>query len=128
MNIKISVGEALDRLSILQIKLVEVKNEEKLINIEKEYNYLRELIDAELGFENVDASYRDLFHVNYKLWKVEDELRICESKEEFDANFIKLARSVYYINDERAEIKKNINIQQKSEFMEEKSYVSYKKS
>jgi hypothetical protein len=128
MNIKISIGEALDRLSILEIKMIKVKDEVKLANIQKEHDYLKELIDKELSFERVESYYRELFRINHSLWIIEDELRVLESNQDFGNEFIKLARSVYFTNDERAEVKKKINIEEKSEFIEEKSYINYKNS
>jgi hypothetical protein len=128
MNIKISIGEALDRLSILEIKMIKVKDEVKLSNIQKEHDYLKELIDKELCFERVESYYRELFRINHSLWVIEDELRVLESNQDFGNEFIKLARSVYFTNDERADVKKKINIEENSEFIEEKSYINYKNS
>ena len=128
MNIKISIGEALDRLSILEIKMIKIKDEVKLANIKKEHDYLKELIDNELSFDRVESYYRELFRINHSLWIIEDELRVLELNHDFGNEFIKLARSVYFTNDERAEVKKKINIDEKSEFIEEKSYINYKNS
>ena len=128
MNIKISIGEALDRLSILEIKMIKVKDEVKLANIQKEHDYLKELIDNDLSFERIEPYYRELFRINHSLWIIEDELRVLESNQDFSNEFIKLARLVYFTNDERAEVKKKINIEEKSEFIEEKSYINYKNS
>jgi hypothetical protein len=128
MNIKISIGEALDRLSILEIKMIKVKDEVKLANIQKEHDYLKELIDNDLSFERIEPYYRELFRINHSLWIIEDELRVLEANQDFGNEFIKLARSVYFTNDERAEVKKKINIDEKSEFIEEKSYINYKNS
>jgi hypothetical protein len=108
--------------------MIKVKDEVKLANIQKEHDYLKELIDKELSFERVESYYRELFRINHSLWIIEDELRVLESNQDFGNEFIKLARSVYFTNDERAEVKKKINIEEKSEFIEEKSYINYKNS
>jgi len=123
MNIEVSIGEIVDKLSILQIKTGLIKDEEKLININKEYEYLYDIVFNELKIESSD--YFDLVSVNQKLWFIEDDIREKERNKEFDDEFIQLARSVYVTNDERAEVKKNINIKYGSNFMEEKSYNPY---
>jgi hypothetical protein len=123
MNIEVSIGEIVDKLSILQIKTGLIKDEEKLININKEYEYLYNIVFNELKIESSD--YFDLVSVNQKLWFIEDDIREKERNKEFDDEFIQLARSVYVTNDERAEVKKNINIKYGSNFMEEKSYNPY---
>lgn len=123
MNIEVSIGEIVDKLSILQIKTGLIKDEEKLININKEYEYLYDIVFNELKIESSD--YFDLVSVNQKLWFIEDDIREKERNKEFDDEFIQLSRSVYVTNDERAEVKKNINIKYGSNFMEEKSYNPY---
>ena len=119
MKVEISLGELVDKITILKIKLVEIKNEDKLINIQFEYDYLMQFYPEDDSIKNY---FNQLFDVNYQLWKVEDKLRLLEEENKFDQEFIELARSVYILNDERARIKKNINMNDGSKFIEEKSY------
>jgi len=129
MLINIGPGEAYDRLTILQIKLEEIKDPEKLENINREYVFLSSSILAYCAEINQAAPpelVEALKSVNERLWKVEDELRNHERAKTFGDEFVKLARNVYYLNDERAEIKREINLKMKSEFVEEKSYNPYK--
>lgn len=122
MKIEISIGEAIDRLTILEIKLKKIEEPSKRANILKEYYYLEKIIKNELDLDSNSEEFLKLYEVNARLWDVEDELRVLESKKHFCKVFIQLARSVYILNDERARIKKDINIKYKSEFVEEKSY------
>ncbi len=124
MKIEVSVGEIVDKLSILQIKKENIIDKEKLQNVNKEYLYLHEIVFSELNI-NHDDDYLRLLEVNKTLWKIEDDIREKESKKEFDNQFIELARSVYITNDVRANIKKSINIKYGSLFVEEKSYSDY---
>lgn len=122
MKIEVSIGEVLDKVSILSIKLNKIDDIEKLRNVSKELSLLtKELPKGILE----DDLYTKLCGVNMHLWGVEDELREMESKQDFSPVFIKLARSVYRLNDERAAIKKQINIKYKSDLVEEKSYKQY---
>ena len=123
MNIEGSTGEIVDKLSILKIKQNNIKDKEKLININKEYDYLYKIVFEDLKINKED--FYKLILINEKLWEIEDDLRIKENKKQFDEEFIELARNVYYTNDERANIKKDINIKYKSNFVEEKSYNKY---
>jgi hypothetical protein len=123
MNIEVSTGEIVDKLSILKIKQNNIKDNEKLININKEYDYLYKIVFEDLKINKED--FYKLILINEKLWEIEDDLRIKENKKQFDEEFIELARNVYYTNDERANIKKDINIKYKSNFVEEKSYNKY---
>ena len=122
IDIKIGIGEALDRVSILEIKLDNIKDEVKLHNIKREYDYLTSVLQPIEELEGTKLLYDSLYDVNSRLWEVEDLLRVLEKKNDFTEEFINLARSVYKLNDERAEIKKRINILYGSEFLEEKSY------
>ena len=122
MKIEVSIGEVVDKWTILSIKVLNIKDREKLINVFKERAYLNTVIEPEILH---DPLVDELFTVNKKLWNVEDDLRICEKDKDFSIRFIDLARSVYKINDERANIKKKINIKYGSEFVEEKSYQPY---
>jgi len=123
MKIEVSIGEIVDKLSILQIKTEEIKDESKLKNVKTEYDYLYDIVFNEMGIEQSD--FTELVSVNKKLWIIEDDIRDKERNKEFDNIFIELARAVYVTNDERAEVKKKINLKYGSEFVEEKSYNPY---
>lgn len=124
MKIEISIGEIVDKLSILQIKTGFIKNEEKLNNVKKEYDYLYDIVFNKMKIEQSD--FFDMVSINQKLWKIEDDIRDKERDKTFDNQFVELARSVYFTNDERAEVKKKINLKYGSLFIEEKSYSDYK--
>lgn len=123
MEIEVSIGEIVDKLSILDIKMKNIEDIEKLKNIEKEFNYLNDIVFNKLEIEEVD--YQRLVSINTKLWIIEDDIREKERCKEFDEIFIELARSVYFTNDERSVIKKDINLKYGSDFVEEKSYKEY---
>ena len=127
MLIEISNGELLDKLTILEIKLAEIKDETKLVNIQKEFDTLNPLA-IEL-FESNDSQlqnhYIELASINSQLWDIEDRIRECEKAKRFDKEFIELARSVYITNDKRSEVKKIINVTTGSNLIEEKSYEEY---
>ena len=119
MKIEVSNGEIVDKYTILLIKDFFITDEDKLVNVKKELAYLS-LIVEEL---NVDKKQiEELRIINNALWQIEDEIRECESAKRFDSYFIALARRVYTINDKRAMLKKQINIDTNSNFTEEKSY------
>lgn len=124
MKIEVSIGEIVDKLSILHIKKDNITDEVKLENVNKEYVYLYEIVFSQLDI-SYDDDYSRLLEVNRSLWVIEDDLRDKEGVNEFDQDFIELAWSVYYTNDKRAEIKKEINIKYGSLFVEEKSYKNY---
>ena len=123
MKIEVSIGEIVDKLSILQIKTEFIKDEEKLNNVKKEYDYLYDIVFNEMKIEQSD--FFDMVSINQELWKIEDDIRDKERAKEFDDEFIRLARAVYVTNDKRAEVKKVINIKYGSLFVEEKSYQKY---
>lgn len=123
MEIEVSVGEIVDKLSILRIKKNNITEPEKLDNINKEYDYLYHKVFQELKIETSD--FYELIMVNEILWGVEDSIRLKEKNKEFDSDFIEMARSVYITNDRRSEIKKRINLKYSSNFVEEKSYKPY---
>lgn len=123
MNIKVSIGEIVDKLSILNIKKNNITEESKLVNIITEYDYLYDVVFNQLKIESDD--FNNLLLVNESLWKIEDDIRNKERDKVFDIEFIELARSVYTTNDKRAEIKKEINLKYGSLFVEEKSYSNY---
>ncbi|APG06235.1 hypothetical protein BJI69_21555 [Luteibacter rhizovicinus DSM 16549] len=123
----VSYGELIDKMTILQIKLQEIKDDAKLANVRNEL----ELLDA--TWKNDKASETDIAHetarllaVNQRLWKIEDDIRMKERAQAFDQAFIQLARSVYIENDERAAIKREINMKLGSTLVEEKSYQDYR--
>jgi hypothetical protein len=122
MIIEISIGEAFDRLTILKIKSEKIKDESKLANVRKEYFYLQMLLKEDLEVTEENEDFKRLLEINEELWKVEDLLREFEAKQSFGFEFIELARSVYVLNDERAKVKKEINLAYGSDFIEEKSY------
>jgi hypothetical protein len=122
MKIEVSIGEIVDKFTILSIKKIEIKDESKLINIDKEWKYLYDIV-AELKIEDEDIN--KLMQINRILWNIENNKRDCERTKDFGDNFTQLARSVYIMNDKRAFIKKEINIKYKSDFYEEKSYKKY---
>jgi hypothetical protein len=125
MNIEVSHGEIVDKLTILQIKKENITDPIKLDNIVKEYDYLLSVVENDLGISTESPEYLELLSINKELWVIEDDIRDKERIKEFDDDFIKLARSVYYTNDVRAKIKKEINLKYSSGFVEEKSYQSY---
>ena len=128
LTIEISPGELLDKISILELKLLRIKDEEKLRNIQKEFDTLNPQV-VEL-FEKHDSQlqnhYLELANINGQLWDIEDWIRDCEREKRFDEEFIQLARSVYVTNDQRSEVKKLINVMTNSGLVEEKSYKDYK--
>ena len=120
---EISAGELLDKLSILEIKLDNIKDKEKLIEINKEYKSLVETKKSNIEInENLQKLIDQLKEINLKLWNIEEEKRICEKNEDFGNNFIKLSRNVYKNNDKRAKIKSDINKLLGSNIREVKSY------
>jgi hypothetical protein len=125
MNIEVSHGEIVDKLTILQIKKENITDPSKLDNIVKEYDYLLSVVENDLGILTESPEYLELLSINKELWVIEDDIRDKERVKEFDEDFVKLARAVYYTNDVRAKIKKEINLKYSSGFIEEKSYQSY---
>ena len=123
MKAEVPNGEILDKLSILEIKLDNVKDESKLENIGREHTALS-LVASHIPVSPLEL-YNDLKSVNQELWDIEDRIRVKERNKEFDQEFIALARSVYQTNDKRAEIKKEINLHTGSNLVEEKSYEDY---
>jgi hypothetical protein len=122
-QILISDGEILDRFSILVIKQIKISDRIKLSNIENEINHLRPTFLKILSIDpNIEMLYNSLKDINEKLWIIEDSIRIKEKLQEFDSEFIDLARQVYITNDKRANIKKEINLKTKSYLVEEKSH------
>ena len=125
VKIDISMGELVDRVTILSIKREKIKESRKLRNVEKEYSLLSKQMNK-IGIDEHSIEFKQLKEVNLKLWQTEDAIRVKERRQEFDDEFIRLARSVYFQNDERAAIKREISIRYDSELIEEKEYVNYK--
>ncbi len=123
INAPISIGELVDKITILEIKKIKLQNS-KLENVLKELSFLRKLMEKH-QIEITDDLFTQLKEINLTLWNIEDQIRIKEKNKEFDNIFIELARSVYFKNDKRAEIKKRINRLSNSEITEEKSYEKY---
>ena len=123
MKIELSNGEIIDKLTILQIKLERIKDKDKLRNIRKEYDELEKTASSVM--KTSDPLYKALYRINLELWDIEDHIRDLERREDFGEDFIATARSVYFKNDKRAEIKKEINISTSSGLTEEKSYEKY---
>lgn len=130
MRIEVSNGEIIDKYTILEIKLNEITDTEKLANVQKEYDSLKPIVNFiynETHAQDTLAElHNDLLNINKTLWNIEDQIRDCEREESFGSDFIELARSVYFTNDDRAEVKKQINMLTGSELVEEKSYQDYK--
>ena len=127
MKIEVSNGEILDKITILVIKSKKITDLTKLKNINNELDELKSFLDV-VNYESnstVNSLVKELESVNEKLWDVEDKLRDKERSKQFDDEFIKLARDVYFTNDERSKIKKNLNEVTNSKLVEEKSYQKY---
>ena len=125
MKIEVSIGEVVDKYTILMIKSSKIQDPVKLENINKELTYLIDVLKKEDPLMTDYALTKALFEINKELWKVEDDLRDLERVKDFGKEFVTLARNVYKLNDERARIKKEINMKYGSEFVEEKSYQPY---
>lgn len=123
MKIEVSNGEIIDKLTIIQIKLERIKDPAKLKNLKKEFDELIKVASSIMGTS--DPLYKALYEVNCELWDIEDHIRDLERIKEFGKDFISTARSVYFKNDKRSEIKKKINIRTASGLIEEKSYEKY---
>lgn len=126
INTIISTGEFFDKITILEIKKKKISDKQKLINIKNELSKLRN-IEKKYDLEKFELKdlINNLYLSNLKLWEIEDKIRLKEKAKEFDQDFIDLARSVYFKNDLRAKIKKDINIKANSNLIEEKSYQEY---
>jgi hypothetical protein len=128
MKVEVSNGELLDKLSILELKLKNIKDDKKLINVKNEHGGLSPLCNN--LFNNYGNELRSLYaklsEINAELWKIEDDIRECERNKDFGDEFVRLARAVYFTNDKRSDVKKSINLLTESGFVEEKSYEDYK--
>ena len=127
MKVEVSNGELMDKLSILELKLKNIADSKKLKNVNMEYNELNPLVQQLFKTQNLALKvlFQKLAEINAKLWIIEDEIRQCERDKSFGEKFIKLARDVYFTNDVRSDIKKEINILTNSGVIEEKSYEDY---
>ena len=126
LQVPVSVGEVLDKITILQIKLAHISDANKRVNIQNELDALLPLVAGDdFTTDEMQGLMAELKSVNEALWDIEDDIREKEAAKSFDAEFIKLARAVYVTNDKRAEIKKQINLATGSALIEEKSYESY---
>ena len=125
INIPISLGELIDKISILVIKEKKITDEKKNNLIREELTLLRKTLNETANNNSINNYLNQLIDVNSTLWKIEDEIRDCEKNKKFDQKFIELARSVYITNDRRAEIKLEINNKFGSKIVEVKSYKKY---
>ena len=124
--VEVSVGELLDKISILEIKQEKIKNAESLKFIKDEYNVLKVELDKNIKIDgNLKNLFSSLKEINSKLWVIEDDKRLCEKNSDFGEKFINLSRNVHFLNDDRAKIKLKINQQTKSKIKEIKEYTEY---
>jgi hypothetical protein len=124
--VEVSVGELLDKISILEIKKEKIKDPEKLKFINNEYNILNEQLKNNVKSDDkLNNLFKSLKEINSKLWIIEDDKRLCEKNSDFGEKFIKLSRNVHFLNDDRAKIKLEINKHTKSKIKEIKEYTNY---
>ena len=124
--VEVSVGELLDKISILEIKQEKIKDPEKLKFISYEHSILKDQLDNNVkSDEKLNTLFQSLKDINAKLWVIEDDKRLCEKNSDFTENFIKLSRDVHFLNDDRAKIKLEINTHTGSKIKEIKEYTSY---
>ncbi len=125
INTPISLGELVDKISILMIKKKNISDSIKLQHVNKELEFLQKTLKKYISDDEINEFLLKLVNINSKLWDIEDDIRECERKKIFDQIFIDLARSVYFTNDERAKVKNDINKTFGSELVEVKSYEEY---
>ena len=124
--VEVSIGELLDKVSILEIKQEKIKDSEKLKFINNEYSFLKDQLKKSVkSDEKLDKLYQSLKEINSKLWLIEDEKRLCEKEKDFGEKFIKLSRDVHFLNDDRAKIKLEINNHTGAKIKEIKEYTKY---
>ena len=124
--VEVSIGELLDKISILEIKLEKINNQDKLKFIKDEHSILKDQLDKNIkSDEKIEKLFQSLKEINAKLWVIEDEKRLCEKEKDFTEKFIKLSRDVHFLNDDRAKIKLEINNLTGSKIKEIKEYTSY---
>lgn len=124
MKLEVSNGEIADKLTIIEIKLNKITDPLKLTNLQNEYEVVNKAMSSIM--ESSHPLYRQLYEINSRLWVIEDHIRDLERARDFGEDFIQTARSVYFINDERSEVKRKINEITGSKLFEEKSYEEYK--
>lgn len=124
VQVSISLGELIDKISILRIKKNKITCDEKLVKVDTELNFLEQELE-DLKLIGIEDHLDSLYKVNMKLWNIEDEIRVKEKNKEFDDGFTQLARSVYLTNDERFKLKDEVNKKYGSEVREVKSYEDY---
>ncbi len=125
INTPISLGELVDKISILMIKKKNISDSIKLQHVNKELEFLQKTLKKYISEDEINDFILKLVNINSKLWNIEDDIRECERNKLFDQTFIDLARSVYFTNDERAKVKNDINKTFGSELVEVKSYEEY---
>ena len=125
INTPISLGELVDKISILHIKNLNIKDSEKLKLVKEELLLLNKTLDDYINRDDIQQHLDSLIAINSKLWVIEDDIRDCERNKIFDQKFIELARSVYFTNDKRSAVKLEINKQFGSQIIEVKSYEKY---
>ncbi|MDA9216607.1 DUF6165 family protein [Candidatus Pelagibacter ubique] len=124
--VEVSVGELLDKISILEIKQEKIKDPKKLKFINDEHSILKDQLDNNIkSDEKLNSLFKSLKDINAKLWVIEDDKRLCEKNSDFTENFIKLSRDVHFLNDDRAKIKLEMNNHTGSKIKEIKEYTSY---
>ena len=124
--VEVSVGELLDKISILVIKQEKIKDPEKLKFINDEYGILKDQLDSNIkSDEKLNTLFQSLKNINAKLWVIEDDKRLCEKNSDFTENFIKLSRDVHFLNDDRAKIKLEMNNHTGPKIKEIKEYTAY---
>ena len=124
--VEVSVGELLDKISILEIKSEKIKDPEKLNYIKDEYKILKDQLNTNIkDYSEIESLYNSLKEINSKLWVIEDDKRLCENNSEFGEKFIKLSRDVHFLNDDRARLKLEINDKTGSKIREIKQYTKY---
>mgnify|MGYP001446543357 FL=1 len=124
--VEVSIGELLDKISILEIKQEKIKDAEKLKYIHDEYKVLKEQLSINVKSDDkLNELFRSLKEINSKLWMIEDDKRMCEKNSDFSEKFIKLSRDVHFLNDDRAKIKLQINDHTGSKIKEIKEYTKY---
>ena len=124
--VEVSVGELLDKISILEIKQEKIKDSEKLKFINEEHSILKDQLNNNVkSDQKLNELFESLKQINAKLWIIEDDKRQCEKEKDFTETFIKLSRDVHFLNDDRAKIKLEINIHTGSKIKEIKEYTSY---
>ncbi len=124
--VEVSVGELLDKISILEIKSEKIKDPKKLNFINDEYKILQDQLNTNIkNYSEIESLYNSLKEINSKLWVIEDDKRLCEKNSDFGEKFIKLSRDVHFLNDERAKLKLEINNKTGSKIKEIKEYTKY---